>query len=146
MDHNMRKNSYKIVLSHTRRTEGGNFLPGTGRGKVDVPSASWWMYHWARSKLGQVLTGHVIGRRRDLTGWQRLEGSDWVFFSTTSSPSTAGTFSGPSGNTKSQKADLCLQSAEMFIGAAITTAANDAAQRTCQGFDGWAPLFLCVGL
>ena len=59
-----------------------------------------------------------------------------MFFSTTSSPSTAGTFSGSSGNTKSQKADLCLQSAEMFIGAAITAAANDAAQRTCQGFDG----------
>lgn len=45
MDHNMRKNSYKIVLSHTRRTEGGNFLPGIRRGKVnrfmvDVPLSS----------------------------------------------------------------------------------------------------------
>ena len=41
----MRKNSYKTVLSHTRRTEGGNFLLGTRRGKVsrfmvDVPLSS----------------------------------------------------------------------------------------------------------
>lgn len=80
MDHNMRKNSYKIVLSRTWRTEGGNFLLGTRRGKVscfmvDVPLSS--------IIAGSVLTGHVIRRRRDLTDWQRREGSDCVFFSTT---------------------------------------------------------------
>lgn len=113
MDHNMRKNSYKIVLSRTWRTEGGNFLLGTRRGKVscfmvDVPLSS--------IIAGSVLTGHVIRRRRDLTDWQRREGSDCVFFSTTPRPSTARTFSGSSGNTKNQKADPCFHSCEIFKG------------------------------
>ena len=113
MDHNMRKNSYKIVLSRTWRTEGGNFLLGTRRGKVscfmvDVPLSL--------IIAGSVLTGHVIRRRRDLTDWQRREGSDCVFFSTTPRPSTARTFSGSSGNTKNQKADPCFHSCEIFKG------------------------------
>lgn len=58
MDHNMRKNSYEIVLSRIWKTEGGNFLLGTRRVKkvscfmVDVPLSS--------IIAGSVLAGHVI--------------------------------------------------------------------------------------
>ena len=69
-----------------------------------------------------------------------------MFFSTTPSPSTARTFSGSSRNMKNQKADPCFQSSEIFKGTAVTMAANDAAQRTYQGFDGGAPHVLCIRL
>lgn len=66
MGHNMRKNRYKIVLSHTWKTEGGNFLPGTRKREGEL------LHGGCTTELDQSWDSFNRTRHREKTRLDRL--------------------------------------------------------------------------